>query len=98
MFYKALNMIAIEDWEPSGISEYTDFPRLALSLRTGDGIVLFDWDNDIRTATIRALGRVEEANEPELIVNITWKEVHFKMDFQSCAVSSACIPIATAFP
>ena len=79
MFYKALNRIAIEDWEPSGISEYTDFPNLALSLRTGDGIDLFDWDNDIRTATIRALGRVEEANEPELIVNITWKEVDFKI-------------------
>jgi hypothetical protein len=79
MFYKALNTIAIEDWEPSGISEYTDFPSLALSLRTGDGIVLFDWDNDIRTATIRALGRVEEASEPKLNVNITWKEVNFKI-------------------
>jgi hypothetical protein len=77
MFYKALNTIAIEDWEPSGISEYTDFPNLALSLRTGDGIVLFDWENDIRTATIRALGSVEEASEPALIVNITWKEVNF---------------------
>ena len=77
MFYKALSTIAIEDWEPAGVSEYSDHSKLLLSLRNGDGILLFDCDTDLKTAAIRALGRVEEVNEPDQIVKITWKKADF---------------------
>jgi len=36
MFYTAIGSSAIEDWEPTGISEYADVPKLAQGIRTVD--------------------------------------------------------------
>jgi len=36
MFYTAIGSRAIEDWEPTGISEYADVPKLAQGIRTVD--------------------------------------------------------------
>jgi hypothetical protein len=79
MFYTAIGSSAIEDWEPTGISEYTDVPKLAQGVRTGDGLLLFNWFSDTRTAMIKALGRVLQSDQPTATVSISWKEVSFEI-------------------
>ena len=77
MFYTAIGSSAIEDWEPTGISEYTDVLKLAQSVRTGDGLLLFNWLSDTRTASIEALGHVLQSDQSTATVSISWKEVSF---------------------
>jgi hypothetical protein len=79
MFYTALNSVAIEDWEPTGTCEYVAVPKLAQGVRPGDGILLFDWNSDDRTAVIKALGHVQLADQTEATVSISWKDVDFKI-------------------
>ena len=79
MFYTAIGSSAIEDWEPTGISEYTDVPKLAQGVRTGDGLLLFNWFSDTRTASIKALGHVLQSDQSTAIVSISWKEVSFEI-------------------
>jgi hypothetical protein len=79
MFYTAIGSSAIEDWEPTGISEYTDVPKLAQGVRTGDGLLLFNWFSDTRTASIKALGHVLQSDQPTATVSISWKEVSFEI-------------------
>ena len=79
MFYTAIGSSAIEDWEPTGISEYTDVLKLAQGVRTGDGLLLFNWFSDTRTALIKALGRVLQSDQSTATVSISWKEVSFEI-------------------
>ncbi len=79
MFYTAIGSSAIEDWEPTGISEYTDVPKLAQGVRTGDGLLLFNWFSDTRTASIKALGHVLQSDQATSTVLISWKEVSFEI-------------------
>ena len=79
MFYTAIGSSAIEDWEPTGISEYTDVPKLAQGVRTGDGLLLFNWFSDTRTASIKALGHVLQSDQSTATVSISWKEVSFEI-------------------
>ena len=79
MFYTAIGSSAIEDWEPTGISEYIDVPKLAQGVRTGDGLLLFNWFSDTRTASIKALGHVLQSDQSTATVSISWKEVSFKI-------------------
>ena len=79
MFYTAIGSSAIEDWEPTGISEYTDVPKLAQGLRTHDGLLLFNWISDTRTASIKALGHVLQSDQFTATVSISWKEVSFEI-------------------
>jgi hypothetical protein len=77
MFYIAIKSSAIEDWEPTGISEYTDVAKLAQGVRTGDGLILFNWFSETRTAAIKALGLVEQSDQSAGTVSISWREVNF---------------------
>jgi hypothetical protein len=79
MFYTAIGSSAIEDWEPTGISEYTDVSKLAQGVRTGDGLLLFNWFSDTRTASIKALGHVLQSDQSTAAVSISWKEVSFEI-------------------
>ena len=77
MFYIAIESSAIEDWEPTGISEYTDVAKLAQGVRTGDGLILFNWFSENRTAAIKALGLVKQSDQSAGTVSISWREVNF---------------------
>ena len=79
MFYTAIGSSAIEDWEPTGISEYTEVPKLAQGVRTGGGLLLHNWFSDTRTASIKALGHVLQSDQPTATVSISWKEVSFEI-------------------
>ena len=79
MFYTAIGSSAIEDWEPTGISEYTDVSKLAQGVRTGDGLLLFNWFSDTRTASVKALGHVLQSDQSTATVSISWKEVSFEI-------------------
>ena len=79
MFFLAIHSSAIEDWEPDGISKYEGVKKLAQGVRDDDGLLLFNWSSESRTASIKALGVVKQSDQSAGIVSVSWKEVNFEI-------------------
>lgn len=79
MFYIAIHSSAISDWKQDGVSEHEGAFKLAQGVRAGDALLLFNWFSDIRTASIKALGWVKEADQLSGRVLVAWKEVCFEL-------------------
>lgn len=79
MFYIAIHSSAINEWQHDGVSEYEGATKLAQGVRNGDALLLFTWFPDTRTASIKALGWVEESDQLNGRVLISWKEVCFDL-------------------
>ena len=77
MFFVAVHSSAIEDWETDGISTYEDVKKLAQGTRVDDGLLLFNWSSENRTALIKALGVVKQSDQSVGTVSVSWKEVNF---------------------
>lgn len=77
MFFVAVHSSAIEDWETDGISTYEDVKKLAQGIRVDDGLLLFNWSSENRTASIKALGVVKQSDQSVGTVSVSWKEVNF---------------------
>ena len=68
---------AIEDWEPNCISTYESVNKLSRGVRVDDGLLLFNWSSENRTASIKALGVVKQSDQSVGTVSVSWKEVNF---------------------
>ena len=77
MFFLAVHSSAIEDWEPDGVSTYEGVKKLAQGVRDDDGLLLFNWSSENRTASIKALGVVKQSDQTAGTVSVSWKEVNF---------------------
>ena len=77
MFFLAVHSSAIEDWETDGISTYEGVKKLAQGVRDDDGLLLFNWSSENRTASIKALGVVKQSDQTAETVSVSWKEVNF---------------------
>ena len=77
MFFVAVHSSAIEDWEPNCISNYEGVNKLARGVRVDDGLLLFNWFTESRTASIKALGVVKQSDQSVGTVTVSWKEVNF---------------------
>ena len=77
MFFLAVHSSAIEDWEPDGVSTYEGVKKLAQGVRDDDGLLLFNWSSENRTASIKALGVVKQSDQTAATVSVSWKEVNF---------------------
>ena len=77
MFFLAVHSSAIEDWETDGISTYEGVKKLAQGVRDDDGLLLFNWSSENRTASIKALGVVKQSDQTAGTVSVSWKEVNF---------------------
>ena len=79
MFFVAVHSSAIEDWETDGTSTYEGVKKLAQGIRVDDGLLLFNWSSENRTASIRALGVVKQSDQSVGTVSVIWKEVNFEI-------------------
>ena len=70
---------AIEDWEPNCISTYESVNKLSRGVRVDDGLLLFNWSSENRTASIKALGVVKQSDRSVGTVSVSWKEVNFEI-------------------
>ena len=70
---------AIEDWEPNCISKYESVNKLSRGVRVDDGLLLFNWSSENRTASIKALGVVKQSDRSVGTVSVSWKEVNFEI-------------------
>ena len=77
MFFVAVHSSAIEDWEPNCISTYESVNKLARGVRVDDGLLLFNWSSENRTASIKALGVIKQSDRSVGTVSVSWKEVNF---------------------
>lgn len=77
MFFVAVHSSAIEDWESDGISTYEGVKKLAQGTRVDDGLLLFNWLAETRTASIKALGVVKQSDQSVGTVSVSWKEANF---------------------
>lgn len=77
MFYLAINRIAVEYWEPSGVTEYSGVDKLSQAVRAGDGVLLFSWNETDRIANIWAIGLVQTANADIKELSVCWREATF---------------------
>ena len=76
MFFVAVHSSAIEDWETDGISTYEGVKKLAQGIRVDDGLLLFNWSSENRTASIKALGVVKQSDQSVGTVSVILKEVN----------------------
>jgi hypothetical protein len=77
VFFVAVHSSAIEDWEPNCISTYESVNKLARGVRVDDGLLLFNWSSENRTASIKALGVIKQSDRSVGTVSVSWKEVNF---------------------
>ena len=75
----AVHSSAIEDWETDGTSTYEGVKKLAQGIRVDDGLLLFNWCSENRTASIKALGVVKQSDQSVGTVSVSWKEVNFEI-------------------
>jgi len=79
VFFIAVHSSAIEDWEPNCISTYESVNKLSRGVRVDDGLLLFNWSSENRTASIKALGVVKQSDRSVGTVSVSWKEVNFEI-------------------
>jgi len=79
VFFVAVHSSAIEDWETDGTSTYKGVKKLAQGIRVDDGLLLFNWPSENRTASIKALGVVKQFDQSVGAVSVSWKEVNFEI-------------------